>query len=103
MTAREELEWLYTSLEKMGQLFAERRSDVSDMCFALLDGEDIDNYQAESRVPTARFGEMEVQYDTLTTQFSVRDLNSDNPVWILILPESHDYPNDGLPKTIGEL
>ena len=103
MTAHKELEWLYANLEKMGQLFQERRSDVADMCFALVDGRDIDKHQAESRFPTARFGEMEVQYDTLTTQFSVRDLNDENPVWILIPPEAHDYPDDGQPKTIGEL
>lgn len=99
----EELDWLYTSLEKMGRLFEERRTDVSDMCYALVEGRNIDKHQAESRFPTVRFGEMEIQYDTLTTQFSVCDLNDENPMWIPIPPESHDYPDDGQPKTIGEL
>jgi hypothetical protein len=100
----EELDWIYTNLLKMGRLFEERRTDVSDMCFALVEGRDIDKHQVESRFPTARFGEMEVQYDTLTTQFSVRDLNDEDPgMWIPIPPQAHDYPDDGQPKTIGEL
>jgi hypothetical protein len=94
---------LRDEIEKIAELFAERRTDVSEMLYDLLDGQDISTYRVESRFPKARFGEMEVQYDTLTTQFTVRDLNDENPIWIPIPPQAHEYPDDGQPKTIGEL
>ena len=64
---------LRLSLAKMRDIYEEKRSDVADMCQAILDGKDPKAEYAEHRYVEWTYNGVDFMYDTLTTLVKVRD------------------------------
>ena len=67
----EEEERLRDALEKIRDLYQEKRSDVADICQAVLDGEEVDETAVERRFVFWEYDGKNFEYDTLTTLVSV--------------------------------
>jgi hypothetical protein len=63
---------LRKALGKMADLYAENRSDISDMCVAILNGEMPRKENVEHRYVKWNFNGTDFIYDTLTTLVEMR-------------------------------
>lgn len=75
---KEELESNYDDMreriETLRDALTEKRSDIADLLTQILDGEDIDTDNIESRFISAKTDDgVRVQYDTLTTELSMEE------------------------------
>lgn len=72
---RAEAEMLYLGIERMAEAYEEKQSDVSEALYELLHGRPFEPNFVSARFITATLpqdaGGKKVQYDTLTTQFSI--------------------------------
>lgn len=82
---------LRMGLEWMKSAFAEKRSDVVEICDSILAGETSDNFpKVESRYIQARLPDgVEVEYDTLTTMLGYHKYGE---VWKQC--DHHEYKED---------
>lgn len=61
-------------IEKLAEALAEKRSDISDILYSILDGQELDEDWIEHRfiITNIPEGATDVEYDTLTTMFSFK-------------------------------
>jgi len=68
---------LQKGLKDMATLYTERRTDVADMCDAILDGKEASTITPESRYIKWEYQGASFMYDTLTTLIEVREAIDD--------------------------
>jgi len=73
--AWEKIKKMISAIEKMANIYTEKRSDVSDMIDKILEGEEINEADAEHRFIKWEHNGVKYEYDTLTTLVSYKDEN----------------------------